>query len=227
MRIGEVLLEITYAVPPFKRGSATRTLNGFWPAKQSRSGRGALGQRYHPLKVAASGSDRWRSPSEHQEHGGRSLDRRLTSHQGSRGRADTDQGGEPALRRGGGHEPKRKYQVVRRLSNLGYSERLACRVVGLQRSTYYDISTASRPIIRHLLLADSIELYSRSSRESSSTRSWSGRSCASSGSEAAETQEVHREPGQHRHARGPGPAQLRGHLSGASCDSPTSPNTRP
>ena len=36
-----------------------------------------------------------------------------------------------------GVRPKRKYQVVRGLNNLGYSERLACRVVGLDRSTYY------------------------------------------------------------------------------------------
>ncbi len=38
-----------------------------------------------------------------------------------------------------GCRPKRKFQVVRGLNNLGYSERVACRVVGLSRSTYYDI----------------------------------------------------------------------------------------
>ena len=43
--------------------------------------------------------------------------------------------------------PKRKFQVVRGLNNLGYSERVACRVVGLSRSTYYDdqVPPADRP----------------------------------------------------------------------------------
>jgi transposase InsO family protein len=51
------------------------------------------------------------------------------------------------------------------LNNLGYSERLACRVVGLDRSTYYQIKFR-RPTdrdIRHVLLADAIaDIHERS-----------------------------------------------------------------
>lgn len=41
---------------------------------------------------------------------------------------------------------------------MGYSERTACRVLGLDRSTYYDIKyhTPSDREIRHLLLTDAI-----------------------------------------------------------------------
>ena len=104
---------------------------------------------------------------------------------------------ERALQRGGRDQPKRKYQVVRGLNNLGYSERIGCRVVGLHRSTYYDIKfhQPSTREIRHLLLADLIaDIHARSrgtygmlriraalrsNKGSSSTRSWCGRSCAS------------------------------------------------
>src|SRR5207248_1241998 len=86
------------------------------------------------------------------------------AHQRARGRAEGGQGGERALRRGG-CEPKRKYQVVRGLNNLGYSERLGCGVVGLSRSTYYKIKH-HRPTdreIRHVLLADAIaDIHTRS-----------------------------------------------------------------
>src|SRR5215469_8642615 len=54
------------------------------------------------------------------------------------GRAQGGEGGERPVRAGRGR-PKRKFQVVRGLNNLGYSERFACKVVGLDRSTYYDI----------------------------------------------------------------------------------------
>jgi putative transposase len=51
------------------------------------------------------------------------------------------------------------------LNNLGYSERLACRVVGMTRSTYYDIKFHQPGYreIRHLLLADLItDIHARS-----------------------------------------------------------------
>src|SRR5207249_3719984 len=89
---------------------------------------------------------------------------RSPAHQRARGRAQGGQGGQRAVRRRRGG-PKRKYQVVRRLNNLGYSERLACDVVGLSRSTYYDIKH-HRPTdrdIRHVLLADAIaDIHARS-----------------------------------------------------------------
>ena len=65
----------------------------------------------------------------------------------------------------GGCQPKRKYQVVRGLNNLGYSERLGCRVVGLDRSTYYkhQVPQPTDREIRHLLLADAIaDIHARS-----------------------------------------------------------------
>src|SRR5262249_1829463 len=70
------------------------------------------------------------------------------------------QGGEggQCLVRGGRRRPKRKFRVVRGLNNLGYSERFACKLVGLDRSTYYGIKFP-RPNdreIRRLLLADAI-----------------------------------------------------------------------
>jgi len=61
--------------------------------------------------------------------------------------------------------PKRKYQVVRGLNNLGYSERVACRVVGLSRSSYYDIKfhEPTDKEIRRVLLADLIaDIHARS-----------------------------------------------------------------
>ena len=65
----------------------------------------------------------------------------------------------------GAVDPKRKYQVVRRLNNLGYPERRPCAVVGLDRSTYYDIKF-HKPTdreIRHLLLTDAIaDIHARS-----------------------------------------------------------------
>ncbi len=51
------------------------------------------------------------------------------------------------------------------MNNLGYSERLACRVVGLDRSTYYDIKfrKPNDAEIRRLLLADAIsDIHARS-----------------------------------------------------------------
>ena len=72
----------------------------------------------------------------------------------ARGRAQVGQGGQCSFR--GGRQPKRKYQVVRGLNNLGYSERLGCRVVGLDRSTYYGVKfhQPSDGEVRRLLLAD-------------------------------------------------------------------------
>jgi len=67
------------------------------------------------------------------------------------------QSGERSFR-GGRRRSKRKYQVVRQLSNLGYSERRGCAVVGLDRSTYYDIKfrKPTDKEIRRLLLTDLI-----------------------------------------------------------------------
>ena len=51
------------------------------------------------------------------------------------------------------------------MNNLGYSERLACQVVGLSRSTYLKMKfhQPSDREIRHLLLADAIaDVHSRS-----------------------------------------------------------------
>ena len=58
--------------------------------------------------------------------------------------------------RGGRGRPKRRFQVVRRMNNLGYSERAACQLVGLGRSTYYEMKFGhpSDRAIRRLLLAD-------------------------------------------------------------------------
>ena len=56
----------------------------------------------------------------------------------ARGRAQGGEGGQRPFR-GGRSGPKSKYQVVRAMNNLGYSERFACQVVGLDRSSYYDI----------------------------------------------------------------------------------------
>ena len=70
-----------------------------------------------------------------------------------------------ALFEEGAVEPKRKFQVVRGLNNLGYSERLACAVVGLERSTYYDIKfrKPNDREIRRLMLADAIaDIHARS-----------------------------------------------------------------
>ena len=55
-------------------------------------------------------------------------------------------------------KPKRKFQVVRGLNNLGYAETTGCRVVGLWHSIYYDVKfhQPSDREIRHLLLADAI-----------------------------------------------------------------------
>ncbi len=55
--------------------------------------------------------------------------------------------------------------MVRRLSHLGYSERRACAVVGLERSTYYRHKhhVPSNREIRHLLLEDAIaDIHARS-----------------------------------------------------------------
>jgi hypothetical protein len=61
-------------------------------------------------------------------------------------------------RRGGRRRPKRNFPVVRGLNNLGYSEHRACEVVGLDRSTYYDIKfrKPNDREIRRLLLVDAI-----------------------------------------------------------------------
>ena len=67
--------------------------------------------------------------------------------------------------RGGSHRPKRRYQVVRGLHSLGYSERYACQLAGLSRSTYYDIKhhRPSDREIRQLLLESAIgEVHARS-----------------------------------------------------------------
>lgn len=67
--------------------------------------------------------------------------------------------------REGQRRPKRKFQVVRGLNNLGYSERYACQIVGLDRSTYYKIKfrQPNDREIRRLPLADAIaDIHARS-----------------------------------------------------------------
>ena len=78
---------------------------------------------------------------------------RPSAHQKTRSRVEAGEGGEHALRGESRRQPKSKYQVVRGLNNLGYSERLACATVGLSRSTYNQIKF-HKPTdreIRHLL----------------------------------------------------------------------------
>lgn len=77
--------------------------------------------------------------------------------QRARVRTLSSQGGQCPLR-GGHSRPKRKFQVVRGLNNLGYSELYACEIVGLDRSTYYDIkfTKPNDREIRRLMLADGI-----------------------------------------------------------------------
>jgi hypothetical protein len=51
------------------------------------------------------------------------------------------------------------------LNNLGYSERFACQIVGLDRSSYYDIKfrKPNDREIRRLMLADAIaDIHARS-----------------------------------------------------------------
>ena len=65
----------------------------------------------------------------------------------------------------GGVTSKRKFQVVRGLNNLGYSERVACRAVGLSRSTYYNIKhhQPTDSEIRRIVLADALaDIHARS-----------------------------------------------------------------
>ncbi len=79
-------------------------------------------------------------------------------------RAQGGQGGERPLR-GGCRRPNRTFQVVRGLNNLGYSERYACQLVDLDRSSYYDIKfrKPNDREIRRLLLADAIaDIHARS-----------------------------------------------------------------
>ena len=90
--------------------------------------------------------------------------RRPSTGQVARSRAQGGQGSQCPLR--GGHcRPKRKFQVVRGLNNLGYSERYACQIVSLDRSTYYGIKfrKPNDREIRRLLLADAIaDIHARS-----------------------------------------------------------------
>ena len=51
------------------------------------------------------------------------------------------------------------------MNNLGYSERFACQIVGLDRSSYYDIKfrKPNDREIRRLMLADAIaDIHARS-----------------------------------------------------------------
>ena len=141
-----------------------RPVSGCSPARRSRTSQPSSASQRHPLQVAAPGADRCWSATGAEELRGRSAARGPPAHQRARGRAQGRQGGQCALR-GGRRRPKRKFQVVRGLNNLGYSERYACQVVGLDRSTYYDIKF-KKPTdreIRHLLLADAIaDIHARS-----------------------------------------------------------------
>src|ERR1700676_3749216 len=114
--------------------------------------------------MAAAGARRSPPRRWWRERGARSADAGPTTGQGTRGRVEAGQGRQ-RLVRGGHGQPKRKYQVVRGLNNLGYSERVACQAVGLSRSTYYKIKyrQPTDRDIREVMLADAIaDIHARS-----------------------------------------------------------------
>ena len=117
--------------------------------------------RRHPLQVAPPGPDRRRTvagpratrPTRWPRPAGASRISRLSSSSSRR----------PAPCSTRRCQPKRKYQVVRGLNNLGYSERDACRVVGLPLHLLRHQVPPAGPEIRHLLLADLIaDIHARS-----------------------------------------------------------------
>ena len=117
-----------------------------------------------PLSLAPPSVDRRRSAPGVKSFEADPLAGGPSAHPRARGRARDGQGGQCDLR-GGRGRPKRKFQVVRGLNNLGYSERAACQLVGLGRSTYYKMKFGhpSDREIRRLLLADAIaEIHARS-----------------------------------------------------------------
>ncbi len=83
-----------------------------------------------------SGADRRWSQARRQELRARRTGPGPQADQGPRSGARAGEGGQRAVQREGGGAPKRLGPVVRGLSDLGYSERTACRVVGMSRSTF-------------------------------------------------------------------------------------------
>ena len=142
-----------------------RPVSGCSPARRSRTSRPSSASRGHALQVAAPGADRRRSAAGAQELRGRSAAAGSSAHQRARGRAQSGQGGQRPLR-GGSRRPKRKFQVVRGLNNLGYSERVCLSGSSASIAPPITTSSSKSPTTArsvNCLLADAIaDIHARS-----------------------------------------------------------------
>ena len=119
----------------FRRAVCERLVAG---EKVTHALRGVRGLRSDAPPLEAPSADRCRPERGHQELRGRRAGPGPQDHRRARGRARDHQGGGGPVQRGGARQPKRRCQVAKGLSNLGYRERVACRIAGVSRSCFYE-----------------------------------------------------------------------------------------